>query len=569
MFTFRSGGSRAIVVWALSALVIAFLLGSCDGIKVTRLYENGALATSSPIATEIGRQLLTEGANAFDVAVAVGFVLQVVHPQAGNIGGGGFALIRNASSGEIRALDFREKAPGAAHEKMYQDDSGKVIEGSATRGGLACGVPGTVAGLHELWSKYGLLPWDYLVTPAAQLADTGFIIDEFLNESLETHQKNLSEFEETFKIYFPNGRAPKVGERLIQSDLAHTLYSIAAEGRDGFYQGEVADLIIQTVEKHNGVISADDLRQYRPVWREPIHFTFDSLDVYSMPPPSSGGLIVGQILKLLEPNDFSLYQPHSPKYMHLFCESARLAFADRAEHLGDPAFFDVPQYLLSKEYLKGRRELIDIEHATPSEEVSAGRLSTESDQTTHFSISDSSGNMVSLTYTINASYGSGLVVDGAGFLLNNEMDDFSIKPGHANIYGLVGGEANKIESGKRMLSSMSPTVILKDNQPFMLLGSSGGSKIITQVAQAIINITRFGLSPEQTVELARFHHQWLPDKIYLEEDRFDINIKQDLIGLGHNVEEREEYGDLQLILYQNGMMVPASDNRRNGSSGGF
>lgn len=554
---------------ALSALLAASFLGSCDGIKVTHLYEQGALATSSPIATKTGLQLLSEGANAFDVAVAVGFVLQVVRPEAGNIGGGGFAIIHSAATGKIEALDFREEAPAAANDTMYLDEFGEVLEGSSTKGGLACGVPGTVAGLHELWRKYGSLPWDYLLTPAAQLADTGFIVDEYLHESLESNREKLSEFEESFKVYFPNGRTPKVGERLIQSDLAHTLYRIAAEGSDGFYAGEVADLIVASVENHNGIISTADLLQYRPVWRDPVHFTFDSLDIYSMPPPSSGGIIVGQILKLLEPYDFSSYQHHSPEFMHLFCESARLAYADRAEHLGDPDFYDVPEGLLSDEYIQTRRELIDPNHATSSEQVSAGGPSAESDQTTHFSICDSSGNMVSLTYTINSWYGSGLVVEGAGFLMNNQMDDFSIKPGHANLYGLIGNEANKIEPGKRMLSSMSPTIILKDDQPFMLLGSTGGSKIISQVAQAIINITRFGLSPQQTVKLPRFHHQWLPDVIYLEEGGFDINVKQDLIGMGHNVEERKEYGDLQLILYQDGMMVPASDHRRIGSSGGI
>lgn len=325
------------------------------------------------------------------------------------------------------------------------------------------------------------------------------------------------------------------------------------------------------MQRHGGLISRTDLADYRFVWREPIHIRFDSLDIYSMPPPSSGGVCVGQILKLLEPYEFSRYTPESVDYLHLFCEAARLAFADRSEHLGDPDFVPVSTSLLDEEYLARRRKLIRPDQASPSEQTRPGHLPAgESHQTTHFSLCDGDGNMVAVTYTLNTAYGCKLTVDGAGFLLNNEMDDFSIKPGFPNVYGLVGGEANKIEPGKRMLSSMSPTLVLKDETPFMVLGSPGGSKIITVVAQAIINFARFGLSLPEAVAQPRFHHQWLPDVVYLEQDAFDINVIQGLLGRGHDVRERQPYGDLQAIFVDDdGLMTGACDPRGRGLVAGL
>ena len=478
----------------------------------------------------------------------------------------------DGESGAIRALDFRETAPSAAHERMYLNDSGEVIENLSTVGAMAAGVPGTVAGLYRLWESYGSLPWDELVGYAAALADTGFVVDEYLAGSFEEYSSELGAFEATSKQYLPKGRAPGAGEVLVQADLARTLYLIAAEGRDGFYKGQTAALIDSTMRAHGGLITVDDLAGYEPVWRQPIHVKFDSLDVYSMPPPSSGGILVGQILKILEPFDFSRLSPNSPEFIHLFAEACRLAFADRSEHLGDPGFYDVPtQGLLDENYIAERRSHITFDHAMPFEEVRPGVIPrVESEQTTHYSVCDRAGNMVAITYTLNGSYGSMLVVDGAGFLLNNEMDDFSVKPGVPNVYGLVGAEANKIEPNKRMLSSMSPTLILKNNHPCLAIGAPGGGKIITVVAQAILNLTRFDLSPSETAALPRVHHQWLPDVLYLEEGGFDINVVQALIALGHHVEERAPYSDIQIIsVNSDGTMTGASDPRRRGTAAGL
>jgi gamma-glutamyltranspeptidase/glutathione hydrolase len=480
-------------------------------------------------------------------------------------------LIRNGSDGTIKALDFRETAPLAATEKMYLDENDEVRPNASTYGALAAGVPGTVAGLYELWQKYGSLPWEQLLTPAANLADTGFIVDEYMAKSLAEYSDAMVGFESTAHQYLPGGRAPVAGERLQQPELAATLYIIAAEGPDGFYRGKVAEKIVATMQEYGGIIDHSDLEDYSTQWRTPTKFRFDSLDIYSMPPPSSGGICVGQILSMLQPFDFAAWSPQSLEYIHLFTEVSKLSFADRSEHLGDPDYYDVPSGLLSQYYLDNRAALIDIDQATPSQQILPGEPGTsESDQTTHYNVCDSSGNMVAITYTLNAAYGSKLVVGGAGFLLNNEMDDFSIKPGHPNSFGLIGGEANKIESGKRMLSSMSPTLIMLHDRPFMALGSPGGSKIITVVAQAIVNFTRFHKTLNETVKHPRFHHQWQPDVLYLEQGSFDINIIQGLIVRGHNVKECEPYGDLQIIHYsEDGLIAGASDPRGGGSVGGY
>lgn len=551
--------------------LFCLLLSACDSAKVTQLYEQGALATAAPIATDVGEKILRDGGNAFDVAVAVGFALAVVHPQAGNIGGGGFAVLRDGSTGDITTLDFREVAPRAATTDMFLDDTGAVIEKASTVGARAAGVPGTVAGLYALWQAHGSMPWETVVRPAALLADSGFIVDEYLAASLETFAPQLAQFEETRAVFLPDGRPPRVGERLIQKDLAATLYAIATQGPDGFYTGPVADSIVATMRKYDGLITPEDLAAYEPEWRTPVHFRFDSLDIYSMAPPSSGGIIVGQILGLMEPYRFTGWTPETPEYIHLFTEAARLAFADRAEHLGDPDFYDVPATLLDSAYLDRRRRLLDSLHATSSDLIRPGLPPHgESDQTTHYSVCDAAGNMVSITYTINTSYGAKLVVGGAGFLLNNEMDDFSVAPGIPNTYGLVGGEANAIEPGKRMLSSMSPTIVLLRDQPFLIVGSPGGSKIITTVAQTILNFTRFDHTLKEAVTQPRFHHQWLPDILYLEKGGFDINTLQGLIRYGHNVQEREPYGDVQAIhIDHTGFMSGASDPRGRGTIGGF
>ena len=556
-------------------LIVPTLLSllSCNTISVEKYYADGVVTTASPIASKIGLEVLKEGGNAIDAAVAVGFALAVCHPEAGNIGGGGFAMVHHSETGRIEALDFRETAPASATRDMYLDGLGNVIPDESLLGAKASGVPGTVAGLFELWKRYGTLEWYRLVQPAIKLADTGFIVDNYLAGKLKQYGKDLSYFPETKNIFFKGSAVYGSGDKFIQRELASTLERIGLDTTEGFYSGETADLIVQAMEKNGGLISADDLAGYRPVWRQPVHFKFDSLDVYSMPPPSSGGVIIGEILRIIEPFDFFKYGPDHPEYIHLFTEACRLAYADRAVHLGDPAFVDNPvAELLDSNYLEARRSLINLQSAANSQEIGSGLpdKSVESESTTHFCVADRAGNVVSLTYTINALFGSKLVVDGAGFLLNNEMDDFAIKPGVPNLYGLIGGTANEIEPGKRMLSSMSPTIVMLRNEPFLALGAPGGSKIITTVAEAIVNFTRFDLTLQETVECPRFHHQWLPDTLYLERGGFDINVIQDLISRGQVVKEIEPWSDLQMIhVAVSGLITGASDPRKNGLTAGY
>ncbi len=556
----------------IGAVFICAVILNCSGIKIETLYENAVISTASPIATEIGLQVLKDGGNAYDAAVVIGFTLAVVHPEAGNIGGGGFALIRDGKSLEVRSIDFRETAPKAAFETMYLDSDSNVIENLSTVGAKAVGVPGTVAGLYALWENNGTMQWSDLVTIAAEIADSGFIVDAYLESSFINKRTELTQFETTARIFYPGNQAPKENDLCQQKQLAKALYLIAAEGKDGFYLGEVADSIVATMVAHGGLITLADLQDYQPVWRDPVHFKFDSLDIYSMAPPSSGGVIVGQILKLLEPYDFSRYNPNSPKYINLFSEASKLAFADRSKHLGDPSFYDVPmERLLDKDYLDGRREQIELENAQTADAISpGGMMQVESDETTHFSIADKDGNLISITYTLNSPYGSKLAVKGFGFLLNNEMDDFSVKPGEQNLYGLIGGEANKIEPNKRMLSSMSPTIILKENEPFLVLGTPGGSKIITVVAQAILSLTRFDLNVVETAALGRFHHQWIPDLLYLEDGKFSPETISELQSYGYQVKERERYSDLQIIYIDpSHFKTGASDPRGRGLTAGY
>jgi gamma-glutamyltranspeptidase/glutathione hydrolase len=535
------------------------------------LYERGALATAAPIATTVGKEVFKQGGNAFDVAVAVGFTLAVVHPQAGNVGGGGFAVVRDGVTGEVLALDFRETAPALASHDMYLDENQEPVAGPSTYGAKAAGVPGTVAGLYELWREYGSLPWEDLVSAAADLADTGFILDTYLAESLSEYKDDLSGFTETADIFFPGGRRLKAGDKLVQKDLAATLYAIATEGPEAFYAGQIAEKIEACMLSHGGLIRRSDLAEYSAIWRAPIRFDFDSLEVYSMCPPSSGGIALGQILMLLEPYDCSAYASRPAEFIHLFAEASRLAFADRSKHLGDPEFYEIPEGLLSRQYLQGRRNTIKADHTADSELIGPGNPPMfECDQTTHFSVCDDRGNMAAITTTLNTSYGSKLVVSGAGFLLNNEMDDFSIKPGYPNTYGLVGAEANKIEPGKRMLSSMSPTLVFKDGKPLLILGSPGGSRIITTVAQAIINFSRFGLSVDEIAAYPRYHHQWLPDRLYLERGGFDESTRQTLESYGHTIQECSPFGDIQMVYIDPlGLMVPVSDLRNRGMAAGY
>ncbi len=553
----------------ISLLVVCLLLPHCSEVKVEKLYSNGAVVTASPIASNIGLNILESGGNAFDAAVATAFAAAVCYPQAGNIGGGGFAVIYDVKTGRVKALDFREFAPGAASRDMYLNDSGKVRDDESLLGARAAGVPGTVAGMYELWKRHGSLPWFDLVKPAIDLADSGFVLTPYMGRLFDEYKKELALFDETKSIFYDGDSVLSAGQRLVQKDLASTLERIGINGDSGFYNGPTADMIVSEMQKRGGLISHDDLAQYKAVWRQPISFSFDSLEIYSMPPPSSGGVIMGQILKILEPYDFYGFSPNHPEYIHLFTEACRLAYADRAVHLGDPDFVYNPvRELLDSSYIDSRRSQIDPSHAGLSEKVGSGLPDTynESENTTHYSIVDKDGNAVSITYTINTAFGSKLVVDGAGFLLNNEMDDFSISPGVPNYFGLVGGRANAIAPHKRMLSSMSPTIVLKDSKPCLVLGSPGGSKIITAVAQTIINVDRFGQTITAAVTTPRFHHQWLPDTLYLEEKSFSPEIIESLKKLGHHVKERKRYSDVEAIMItEDGFLIGASDPRGEGA----
>lgn len=550
---------------------LLFAPTACDNIHVTRYFERAAVVSAAPLATDAGVRVFRNGGNAFDAAVVVGFVLAVVDPEAGNIGGGGFAVMRHGASGEITTLDFRETAPAAAHEAMFLDDSGRVLEGHSLVGAKAAGVPGTVAGLYAIWQKYGSLPWEDLVRTAADLADTGFTVDERLAATLAEYADSLRRYPETARLFAPTGATPSKGERFVQSDLAHTLYQIAAEGPEAFYTGAIAALIDSTMRVHGGLITRDDLAAYKAIWRKPVHVRFDSLDVYSMPPPSSGGIVLGQILKIIEPFDMSAWLPDSPEYLRLLVESSRLAFADRATHLGDPDFYEIPAGLLDDSYLRIRRELIPASGAGSSSQIGPGMpMRPETEATTHFSVCDADGNMVALTYTLNSWYGSLVTVDGAGFLLNNEMDDFSIKAGEPNQFGLVGGDANKIVPGKRMLSSMTPTLVLNNGRPCMVLGSPGGSKIISAVAQTILNVSRFNMSLNEAVLHPRVHHQWIPDKVSLEQGGYSVAVIQRLIREGYDVEEVKSIGNVNAILIEStGLMQAVADTRRQGVAGGY
>jgi len=553
----------------LLALLPFFVIG-CDNAAVGSYYKKGALATASPIATLVGEQVFARGGNAFDVAVAVGFALAVVHPESGNIGGGGFAVIRDASTKEIKALDFREKAPLASSEKMYLDSLGDPFKDMSTVGAFACGVPGTVAGLYELWQEHGSMKWPELISYAILLADSGFIVNAYQAESFAKYKERLSVFDESSRLFFTTSKNWQEGDNFVNRQLGQTLAKIANEGPESFYSGDIADSIVATVKRYGGLFSHQDLASYQIKWRQPISFKFDSLQIYSMPPPSSGGLIMGQILKFVEAYDFSKFEAGSVEYIHLFCESARLAFADRSEYLGDPDFYNIPFDLLDSEYISSRKQLINLNQVNLSSEILPGIMPTrESGQTTHYSVVDAQGNMVAVSYTLNSAYGSKMTVNGCGFLLNNEMDDFAIAPGIPNLYGLVGGEANRIEPAKRMLSSMSPTIVLKNDKPFLILGSRGGSEIITAVAQLLINFTRFNLSLENSLSQPRFHHQWLPDNILLEEKSFDINLKQGLLKLGHIIKETDMLSEIHAVYIDDeGLMIAAADRRGPGHAGG-
>jgi len=539
---------------------------------------DGMVSTTDRVASEVGAEVLRRGGNAVDAAVAAHFALAVVNPEAGNIGGGGFMIVRLAD-GTTAALDFREKAPLGATRDMYLDSSGAVSE-RALVGHLAAGVPGSVAGMWEAHRRFGSLPWADLVHPAINLAD-GIVVHARLASSLRSHVEELRRFPATSAIFLGDGQPPRVGDRFVQRDLAATLRRIARDGKDGFYHGETAALIEAEMRRGGGAMTRDDLAAYEAPWRDPIVFEYRDHTVISMPPPSSGGITLAQILNMLEGFDLRSLGYHSPDHVHLWTEATKRAFVDRNEYLADPDFVPQPtRELISDEYALRKRAEIDMDRATPSARVLPGvgpfartarTARREGENTTHYSIVDRSGNAVAVTTTINSLYGNLVTVAGAGFLLNNEMDDFAALPGTANQFGLVQGEANAIEPGKRMLSAMTPTIVLDPaGRVKLVTGSPGGPTIITTVAQIVSNVVDFGMDVGGATAAPRLHHQHLPDTIVYERAGMRSGTVAALRARGHALRERSGYqGDTQtIVVLPDDRLAGVADPRRGGAAVG-
>ena len=533
---------------------------------------NGMVVSSDSLATRVGVEILKKGGNAVDAAVAVGFALAVTYPQAGNIGGGGFMVIRMAN-GETITIDFREKAPMKASEDMFLDENGNFVPERSQIGHLSVGVPGSVAGLLLALEKYGTMSRKEVLKPAIKLAEKGFIVNEGLANAFKNAFEHFKKFPSTMKYFSKNGQPYKAGDRLVQKDLAKVLKLIRDKGRDGFYKGRVADLIVEEMKRGGGLITYEDLENYQPVLRKPVVGNYRGYEIISMGPPSSGGVCLIELLNILENFDLKKYGFGSSYTIHYLVEAMRRVYADRAEYLGDPDFVQIPlDKLLSKEYAKELASEIDTFFATPSSRIirSVSPIS-EGVHTTHYSVVDRWGNVVAVTTTINSYFGSMVAVDGAGFFLNNEMDDFSAKPGAPNQFGLLGSKANSIQPGKRMLSSMTPTIVLKNGKPFLVLGSPGGSTIITSVLQVILNVIDFGMNIQEAVDSPRIHHQWYPDRIFFERRGLPRDVIENLEKRGHKLVERDGYqGEVQAILIdENGVKYGAVDPRGYGLAMGY
>ena len=501
--------------------ILSFLILSCD-----KSY-NPAVVSARKEASEIGVEIMKKGGNAFDAMVAVHLALAVTYPIAGNIGGGGF-VVYHTSDGESGSLDFREKAPGKAFKDMYLDKNGDVIENMSTLGGAAVGVPGSISGIFEIHSKFGSLPIEDLFQPSIELAKDGFIVTKKQEEALKDKLQDFINVNGSESLFSQNY---KQGDTLKNINLSITLDKISKNGPKAFYEGEIAEMIIEEIEESGGIMTVEDLKNYNSVWRDPIKFKYKGLDIISMPLPSSGGILLGQLLKAIEGYDIGQFGHNSVESIQLMVEAERRAYADRSFYMGDPDFNKLPVYeLMDDEYVNSRMASFSWDKATLSSEVSHGEIKTieESDQTTHYSIIDADGNSVSVTTTLNTNYGSKVFVEEGGFFLNNEMDDFSSKPGYPNSFGLIGSKANSIEANKRMLSSMTPTIVLKNKKPSLIVGTPGGSTIITSVFQTILNVYEYGMSMQEAVNAPRVHHQWVPDVVIIEEGGLD-SVKDSIL----------------------------------------
>lgn len=567
-------------IYLLLSIIIVVILSGCkarSGKNVSDIIEgqgvicdHGMVVSDHPQASRTGAEILRKGGNAVDAAIATELALAVCYPEAGNIGGGGFMVIRT-KGGRADVIDFREKAPAKAFRDMYLDNAGTVKEGLSTVTQLGSGVPGTVDGLLNVYAKYGKLSFKDIIQPAIDLAVNGFPLTESQANSLNRN-RNIFLERNTHKTAFVKDSLWKAGDILKQPELAETLIRIRDSGRDGFYSGQTAELLTGEMKKGNGIITLKDLGEYKSVWREPLIGQYRGYTIITAPPPSSGGITLLQLLKITENYNLKEMGLHTAKSVHFMVEAERRAFADRAEFAGDPDFVKVPvNGLLSAGYLKSRMKSFDSTRASLSSVIGHGDpVFSESEQTTHFSVVDSAGNAVSVTTTLNNTFGNSIVVEGAGFLLNNQMDDFSSKPGFPNMYGLVGGEANSIQPGKRMLSSMTPAILEKDGKLFLVLGSPGGSTIPTTVYQVIVNILDFGMNVPEAVNEGRFHHQWLPDIISYEKRSIDSVTVKKLESMGHSLKLRSSIGLVNAIrILPDGRMAGGADQRGYNVASGF
>jgi gamma-glutamyltranspeptidase/glutathione hydrolase len=552
-------------------IILSFLFTSIYSFCQTGVVASKAMVVSArEEASQIGVEIMKKGGNAFDAMVATELALAVSYPYAGNISGGGFMVYR-LNNGETGALDYREKAPMKASKDMYLDANGNVIPNLSVNGALSVGVPGTIAGIFAVHEKFGKLPIEEIMKPVIALAKKGVVITEKQLKQINDNKQDIIKVNGNETLYSKNY---KVGDTIKYNAIAETLIRIMKNGKDEFYKGETAQKIVTFIQKNGGIISMEDLNKYEAKWREPIRFKYKNLDIISMSPPSSGGITLAQIMSMIAPFKISKFKHNSEKYIQLLVEAERRAYADRNYFLGDPDFVKISKNeMLDKTYLKDRMKSFNWEKATKSSEVSHGEISiSESNETTHYSIIDSDGNAVSVTTTLNGAYGSKLYSNELGFFFNNQMDDFSSKPGVPNSYGLVGAEANSIAPQKRMLSSMTPTIVEKNGKLFMVLGTPGGSTIITSVLQTILNVSEFKMGMQQAVNAPRFHHQWLPDEVLFEPNKFSKSVLENLTKKGYKINEKSApvIGKVDAILVlPNGKLEGGADARGDDKAIGF
>jgi len=553
---------KKILILLSFALVIEADILNRDSIIHPAVSNSGMVVSQHYLATEVGKTILDQGGNAIDASVAVAFALAVVLPRAGNIGGGGFLVLHNAEENKNYALDYREMAPVAANRDMYLNEDGSVNKSTSRLGYLASGIPGTVAGMWEAHQKFGSMPWKDLLKPAIQLAQAGFKVSPFMADSINRAHSSMKDYPSTVKIFFPEFPL-KPNHNLVQKDLAATLKRIAQNGKDGFYKGKTAKMFAAAMKKNNGLITEDDLKNYKAVWREPLVGNYKDFKIVTMPPPSSGGVHLIQMLNVLSNFDLKKLGHNSRDYTLLLTEVMKYAYADRSKYLGDPDFYEVPvSKLIEQVYAASIANSITIGKTISSDEIYPGAmLPPEGMETTHFSISDKFGNTVSNTYTINSSYGAKVVVEGLGFLLNNEMDDFAAAPGIPNQFGLLGGDANKIEPYKRPLSSMTPTIIFFQDKPYLITGSPGGSRIITTVLQMILNVIEFEMEVSDATVQPRIHHQWKPDVLGLEKG-FNSSVIELLMRSPQKLYVHSPGTSLESIVLKNSYHYGFGDTRR-------